>query len=115
MPAASTFVPGDAGAILNLVNEGVSEGLDDWAGRVLSSALAIVPVRTGELRDSGHIEAEDAGNVQSRAVVFDAPHAVFVEFGTVKMAAQPFLRPALDEHEVFAGPVVQEAVNKRLA
>mgnify|MGYP006935474972 CR=1 FL=1 len=27
-----------------------------------------------------------------------APHAVFVEFGTVKMPAEPFLRPALSQN-----------------
>lgn len=30
----------------------------------------------------------------SRAVEARAPHAVFVEFGTARMAAQPFLGPA---------------------
>lgn len=41
----------------------------------------------GELRDSIHIDGEK--------VVADAPHAGFVEHGTVFMAAQPFFAPAI--------------------
>lgn len=40
----------------------------------------------GELRDSIHIKGEE--------VVADAPHADFVEHGTVNMPAQPFFAPA---------------------
>lgn len=50
------------------------------------------PYTTGELRDSGHIE-EDGATGEIR-VIFDAPHASYVEFGTSKMRAQPFLTPA---------------------
>lgn len=79
---------------------------------VLEEAEAIVPVDTGDLRDSGHVEA--VSDIQA-AVVFDSDHAVYVEYGTGQrgaaspgagegpydpnwpgMVAQPYLRPALD-------------------
>lgn len=86
--------------------------VEQSAAVVLEEAEAIVAVDTGELRDSGHIEVVSDS---SAAVVFDSPHAAFVEYGTGQrgaaspgagegpydpnwpgMVAQPFLRPALD-------------------
>lgn len=79
---------------------------------VLEEAEALVPVDTGELRESGHVEMISD---TIAAVVFDSPHAAFVEYGTgirgeaspgagegpydpnwPGMVAQPYLRPALD-------------------
>jgi hypothetical protein len=48
-------------------------------------------------------------------VGFSESYAPFLEFGTYKMAAQPYLRPALDEEKSALLPAVvastQEAVN----
>ncbi len=44
------------------------------------------------LRDSGAVEPGDREGTYK--VVFHSDHAVFVEFGTHKMAAQPYLTPA---------------------
>lgn len=46
---------------------------------------------TGALRNSGHVES--AGPLKARSV-FDAPHAVPLEFGTSKMIERPFSGPA---------------------
>ena len=54
-----------------------------------------VPVDTGELRDSG--EVKQSGD--DATVTYTADHAMPVEFGTSKMAAQPYLRPAIDNHK----------------
>ena len=82
---------------------------------VLETAESIVPVDTGELRESGHVELLNAGPQPSAAVVFDTPYAAYVEYGTGErgaasegagpgpytpgwpgMPAQPYLRPSLD-------------------
>lgn len=68
----------------------VSVATREGAEIVKDEAQAIAPVDTGELRDSIHVE-EDGDNA---SVVADAPHAVFVEYGTYKMSAQPFMAPA---------------------
>lgn len=48
------------------------------------------PVDTGELRQSiSHSQTE-----QGAAVIAAAPHAVMVEFGTVKMPPRPFMLEA---------------------
>lgn len=62
------------------------------ADAVLEGAKERAAVRTGEMRDSG----EKVGSGSSWIVVFKAAHSAFVEFGTRLMAAQPYLRPALE-------------------
>lgn len=72
------------------------DGLDAGARVVETHAKVMCPVDTGALRNSIMVDEV----TPDRAVI--APHtdyAEHVEFGTSRMAAQPYLRPALDEHE----------------
>lgn len=52
------------------------------------------------------------------ALEYDAYYGVFVEFGTEKQSAQPFMRPAFDEnfHSVFTryGEILRTKVEKRI-
>lgn len=86
------FIPNPlAGAIAKLMAApAVSEAADEG----LALAQAHVPVDTGELRDSLHIEDGPDGG---KRVVTDSDHWVFPEFGTSEMAPQPYLRPIIDE------------------
>jgi len=89
--------------------------VEQGAMAVLETAESIVPVETGELRESGHVELLHGGSKPSAAVVFDSPHAAYVEYGTgirgaasagagdgpyseswPGMRAEPYLRPSLD-------------------
>ena len=74
---------------------------------LLKRAQENAPVRTGELRDSGHIDGD--------AVVFSAGHARFVEFGTSRMAARPFLRRAIDENQNEILQAMADEVNAEMA
>ena len=56
-------------------------------------ARSLAPVDTGELRDSIHAVLIGHGEAEIRV---EARHAPYVEFGTYKMAAQPYLSPALE-------------------
>lgn len=72
------------------------DGLEAGARIVETYAKILVPVDTGTLKSS--IMVDEVTPMQ--AVI--APHtdyAEHVEFGTSRMAAQPYMRPALDEHE----------------
>ena len=51
-----------------------------------------VPVDTGHLRDSIEIELKDNG--MTGIVEPTAEYAAYVEFGTRKMTANPYLKPA---------------------
>lgn len=68
------------------------------AAQVVAHAKRIVPVDTGYLRSSiGFTKTGEAARSGAviQGVEATAPYAGFVEFGTSRMAAQPFLRPAL--------------------
>lgn len=97
---------------------GVSEsGLYSAADELLSVAQSRAPERSGELKDSGYIATSKRstyrskkGRIKQKPVSdgdalagFSAFYARMVENGTSKMAARPFLRPALDEAKRRAG------------
>lgn len=64
------------------------------AADVLADARRGVPVDTGELQGSLEVEKDESAKVY-RVGSTDVEHSVYVELGTRKMAAQPYLRPAL--------------------
>lgn len=70
---------------------------------VAQRARSLVPVDTGRLRDSINSSRVSARSLVGR-VGLDATagYWYFVEFGTVKMPARPFFRPAAElEREAF--------------
>lgn len=80
--------------------------LEAGAEVVLARAGELIPVDTGELKGTLVIERED----NMPLVGAGTEHAEPVEFGTSKMAAQPYLRPAMDESEP-----IQAAMEQALA
>lgn len=97
------------------------QGLDGWAQgmqeRIRSALLTgaesvaeyareICPVDTGELRDSISVSQSESGAV----VYAEAEHGIYVEFGTYKMAAQPFLVPALKAAEDSVAEAIAAAL-----
>jgi HK97 gp10 family phage protein len=72
------------------------------------------PVLTGELRDSIHAEPGSMPNGVAEDIVSDSDHAVYVEFGTSNMSAQPFWRPALHEAEAEFAGVAKETYQKHI-
>lgn len=61
---------------------------------IKSEAKRIVPVDTGNLRDS--ITVRDGIDQNEKLIGTDVHYARHVEFGTVQHSPQPYLRPALD-------------------
>jgi HK97 gp10 family phage protein len=68
------------------------------------------PVDTGFLRDS-HDTAEIEGGAE---IQVNADYAGFVEFGTSKMAPQPFLRPAIDDNADAVTIAIAADINKQV-
>lgn len=66
----------------------------EHANKIASDARARAPVQTGFLRSSIHVESVRVG--KEAQIVVGADYGRFVEYGTYKMAAQPFLNPALE-------------------
>lgn len=92
---------------------GLAFTVDDLAEGALVIAVEAennCPVDTGFLRSTVFV-TKNGNEVE---VGFEAPYASYVEFGTYKMAAQPFLRPALDNAELAALSAVVDSVQANL-
>ena len=70
-------------------------GLTKAATIVEGSAVAKCPVDEGRLRDSITKEI----NEDYAIVGTNVEYAPWIEYGTKKMSAQPFMRPAIDENK----------------
>lgn len=88
----TAFIPNPlAGEIAKLQ---AAPHIQEVAEEGLALAQAHVPVDTGELLDSLHIEDIPEGG---KRIVAGTDHWQFPEFGTSDQAAEPYLRPLIDE------------------
>lgn len=60
---------------------------------VLAASQAVVPVDTGNLKNSGAVEME---NDLQGVIYYAADYAIYVELGTRFMRAQPYLTPSAE-------------------
>jgi len=68
--------------------------LASWAADVKAAAMRNAPVRTGYLRSSIYAKIKD----WVAEIGAEATYALFVELGTRRMRAQPYLYPAIQEY-----------------
>jgi len=68
--------------------------LASWAADVKAAAMRNAPVRTGYLRSSIYATIKD----WIAEIGAEATYALFVEVGTRRMRAQPYLYPSIQEH-----------------
>lgn len=88
-----TNISWNGDAFLALINQRIDQGLDDAADEAADEMRARAPVKSGELRDSIHVEADGR---DSREIIADAPHALSVELGDEDTPADPYMRTGLD-------------------
>lgn len=76
----------------------VAAVLERYAELIAREAKALAPVDTGYLRE--HIDTDLSRLLPDLValVVSGADYSRFLEFGTSRMAAQPFMRPAYERH-----------------
>jgi HK97 gp10 family phage protein len=79
---------------------------------ILEEMKTLTPVDTGALRDSERIEVVDDAVLLVAGDGERVDYAIFVEIGTYKMAAQPYMRPAIDTKGDEAMRVTADEVNK---
>jgi len=78
-----------------------TRAMEKTAEAVAEAARAEAPVKTGALRDS--ITSEGG------TISVGEPYALFVEIGTHRMPAQPFLTPAMEQtEELFEAKMREE-------
>lgn len=70
-------------------------GLWAFGLRVQNNARMLAPVDTGRLRSSITATKGSDGTGAYVDIGTNVEYAAYVEFGTIYMAAQPYLRPAL--------------------
>ena len=77
-----------------------------WAADVKALARRIVPVRTGHLRSSIYAKIQE----WVAEIGAEATYAMYVEFGTRYMRAQPYLFPAIQEHLPRLEAIISDAI-----
>lgn len=93
-------------AVLSSIRADVADAVRKAAEAVAEEARRMCPVDTGALRNSITVSSDG-----SRAeVVAGKDYAVFVEFGTYKTAAQPFLVPALLVSEDAIADIIKNEI-----
>lgn len=78
--------------VLDALDEAVQRG----ALKVLATAKELSPVDTGRLRNSIHYSKTGEAEAEVKAT---ANYSTFIEFGTSRQRAQPFMRPAAEANE----------------
>jgi len=97
-----------------------SEALEEEVHNIIETAMdsmvsyaqGIVPVRTGNLLASIFADYDDDDLAITLGAT--AEYASFVEYGTIKMRAQPFLEPAAAIGQEEMNARIEEAVVQRL-
>lgn len=79
--------------VLSNMELATKAGLTAAAMVVQGQAVLLCPVDTGRLRQSINYRVSNT----EAAIGTNVEYAPYVEFGTKRMKAQPFLRPALDD------------------
>lgn len=71
-------------------------------------AKTLAPVDTGNLRSSIGTDVTDTGSSVAAEIGPTADYGLFQEVGTSRMAAQPYMGPALDRN----GPLMEAAFDQ---
>lgn len=84
--------------VVNALEQAMQDAMDATAQAAADAARERCPVDTGLLPDSIYAQVDARGGSARRTLTVgaDAPYAQWVELGTSRAPAQPFLRPAVD-------------------
>lgn len=89
---------------LSALNAARDRALEICGEKAESYAKAICPVDTGRLRNSiSHMQYGEDEYIGS-----NVEYAPYIELGTRKMKARPFLRPAAEEHSAEYSDIMKK-------
>jgi HK97 gp10 family phage protein len=88
----------------------IDTAIEAGADLIQDMAITLVPVRTGMLKSTIHVEP--TGQMMERLVSVGQgiTYAAYVEYGTRRMAPQPYMRPSRDAREAEIVNLVAKAV-----
>lgn len=85
----------------------VHRQLEIWAAEVQALARQLIPVRTGYLKSTIYAKISE----WVAEIGAEATYALFVEFGTRRMRAQPYLYPSIQEHLPRLEAIICDAID----
>ena len=94
------------------LEEEVHAIVENTGDNIVTYAQGIVPVRTGNLMASIFAEVDEDNLAVTLGATAD--YASFIEYGTVKMRAQPFLEPAAAIGQEEMNARIEEAIVQRM-
>ena len=100
--------------VIQQVLDAVSNAIQALSVAGLEYMQQIVAVDTGKLRESCYAEIDISGGTVRLVIGAGEPYAIYVELGTFKMEAQPYIRPTFDYiikilPEIFKSEVARRA------
>lgn len=97
-----------------LTRSAVTTGVLKAAAKVEGDAKSRSPVDTGALRSSINTSGRSLPNGATAEVNTNLEYAPYVEFGTSRQKAQPYLQPALQKNKQIATKIVLAEVRNAL-
>jgi hypothetical protein len=74
----------------------VRVGMNETLAKAVNHAKGSVPVDTSVLQGSLRMEPAGGSPLKGSFGSYDVNYAIYVEMGTSRMGAQPYIRPAVD-------------------
>jgi HK97 gp10 family phage protein len=114
--------------LLAEIKDATPDALFEAGEQLVNAAAAKAPRATGDLAASGYVTSEKRSTYRRAAnhrkevkvqpgqvgVGFAAFYARFIELGTKRKAARPYLRPALDELAGQLGATIADHVRRKV-
>jgi len=92
----------ELGATAGATIEAAASAMKTTTGQVQATAKQVAPKRTGYMANNISVEpVKKTATSVTGTVDAKADYSSFVEFGTYKMSAEPFIRPAVSAAQSF--------------
>lgn len=104
--------------LINKLKRAIPEVAEDTVKtsvmKIEADARENCPVDTGRLRDSINSRIEQQGDDITGIVSTDVEYAGYVEYGTSKMSAQPYMTPAFNDNKDDIGEYFIEKLKSKV-
>lgn len=106
---SEVIITDNSGIALNALKKAIPRALEICGGMAESYAKGLCPVDTGNLRNS---ISHAPGGENEMYIGTNVEYAPYVELGTRRMAAKPYLRPAAEGHAEQYKQVIEAELHK---
>lgn len=96
----------------NRLNDSVKQAVKQNALEMETKAKMLAPVDTGNLRRNINTSVKESSDSISAEVASNAEYSIYVEYGTSKQQAQPFMNPAFVAQQTQFETDMRQALKK---